>query len=91
MSQPVFLIFFNIFFLPLALGLLTVRGPFLVRAHVHEGRLKGSGERDDHRPRVVLVHILLDLGQPEIQKQNKTYLIWYKEQTKEACEGWKRL
>ena len=51
--------------LPLALDLLAMRGPLLVGLEVEQGRLERAGEGDHHGAGVVLVHVLLDLRQPE--------------------------
>ena len=42
-----------------------MRGPLLVGLEVEQGRLERAGEGDHHGAGVVLVHVLLDLRQPE--------------------------
>ena len=45
--------------------LLAVRLPLVVGAHLGEGELEGGREGNDDGAGVVLVHVLLDLEQPE--------------------------
>jgi hypothetical protein len=45
--------------------------PGLVVREVHQSVLEGARERDDHCPGVVLVHVLLDLGEPEKEEKKK--------------------
>ena len=55
--------------LPLALLFLGVLLPLLVRRQLHELGLEGPRERDDDGAGIVLVHVLLDLGQPAKERE----------------------
>ena len=61
---------------PLDLVFIAVRLPLVVGAHLAEGQLEGGREGNDDGAGVVLVHVLLDLEQPEkkIKSQNA---IWF--------------
>ena len=51
---------------------IAVRLPLVVGAHLAEGQLEGGREGNDDGAGVVLVHVLLDLEQPEkkVKSQN---------------------
>ena len=52
--------------------LIAVRLPLVVGAHLAEGQLEGGREGNDDGAGIVLVHVLLDLEQPEkkVKSQN---------------------
>ena len=55
---------------PLDLVFIAVRLPLVVGAHLAEGQFEGGREGNDDGAGVVLVHVLLDLEQPEKKSQN---------------------
>lgn len=87
--------------LRLAFDFLAIGFSLIVGAKIHELGFEGARKWDDHCPGVILVHILLDLGQPESKRENKlsnfsdffptsrkkNSFAWFKRRVREGVSG----